>query len=49
MERLGALGLTVPDTVGLLYQLRQAGVDVPLDALSVEECAQAICHALQAH
>ena len=49
VERLGALGLTVPDTVGLLYQLRQAGVDVPLDALSVEECAQAICHALQAH
>ncbi|MCD8383040.1 MAG: energy-coupling factor transporter ATPase [Clostridiales bacterium] len=46
VEELKAVGLTVPETVGLLYQLKQGGVDVPLDALSVEECAQAIYRAL---
>ena len=42
VEELTAVGLTVPETVGLLDQLRQEGIDVPLDALSVEECAEAI-------
>ena len=36
------MGLTVPDTVDLLDRLRRAGVDVPLDALTVEACADAI-------
>ena len=36
---LRKLGLEVPETVALLYELRRAGVDVPLDALSTEECA----------
>ena len=39
VEELKAVGLTVPETTQLLWQLRQAGVDVPLDALSDEECA----------
>ncbi|MBO5340325.1 MAG: energy-coupling factor transporter ATPase [Oscillospiraceae bacterium] len=42
VEGLRAVGLTVPDTIELLWQLRQAGLDVPLDALSDEECAQAL-------
>ena len=42
-----AVGLTVPETTELLWQLRQAGVDVPLDALSDEECAQALFDLLQ--
>lgn len=46
IEELRAVGLAVPDTIGLLYELRQAGVTVPLDALSVEECAEAIAQAL---
>ncbi len=46
VELLKSVGLTVPETVGLLDQLRQGGVDVPLDALSVEECAQEIYRAL---
>ncbi|MCQ2443077.1 MAG: energy-coupling factor transporter ATPase [Oscillospiraceae bacterium] len=46
VEMLKSIGLTVPDTVGLLYELRKVGIDVPLDALSVEECADAICKAL---
>ena len=42
VEELKSVGLTVPETTELLWQLRQAGVDVPLDALSDEECAQAL-------
>ena len=41
VDGLRAMGLEVPETVALLHQLRQAGVDVPLDALSVDQCAQA--------
>ena len=40
VEGLKAVGLTVPDTTELLYQLRQSGLDVPLDALSDDECAR---------
>ena len=46
VEGLRQAGLTVPETVGLLFELRKAGLDVPLDALSVEECAAAIAAAL---
>ena len=42
VEGLKAVGLTVPDTTELLWELRQEGLDVPLDALSDEECAQAL-------
>ena len=47
VEALRQIGLTVPETVKLLDALRQDGIDVPLDAISVEECADAICKALQ--
>ncbi len=46
VEKLKNIGLTVPDTVGLLYELRRGGIELPLDALSVEECADAIYQAL---
>ena len=39
VDGLRSLGLEVPDPVALLYELRQAGVDVPLTALTVDECA----------
>ena len=39
------MGLTVPDTVDLLDRLRRCGIDVPLDALTVEACADAIAAA----
>ena len=42
VEELRALGLTVPETVNLLHQLREAGWDLPLDALTVEDCASKI-------
>ena len=47
VEELRAMGLAAPDTVELLYGLRQNGVAVPLDALTVDACAAAICKALQ--
>ena len=43
---LRAIGLDVPHTVDLLHGLKEDGFDVPLDALSVSECAEAICKAL---
>ena len=42
VERLKAIGLTVPDTVELLYELWQEGCDLPLTALTVDECADAL-------
>ena len=44
-ERLHELGLAAPDTVELLYRLRRDGVDVPLENLTVDECADTICRA----
>ena len=44
---LRSMGLTTPDTVDLLDRLSQAGVPLPLDALTVEECASAIAEALR--
>ena len=48
VEELKAIGLTVPQTTELLWQLRQEGLDVPLDALSDEECAQVLYDLLRA-
>ena len=39
VDGLRALGLEVPETVALLYELRRHGADVPLDALTVDDCA----------
>ena len=36
------VGLTVPETTDLMYELNERGWKLPLDALSVEECARAI-------
>ena len=46
VEDLRSMGLTVPDTIDLLDRLRRDGVAVPPDALTVEECADAIAAAL---
>ena len=47
VDELRRIGLTVPETVKLLDALRQAGWNVPLSAISVEECADAIAAAMQ--
>lgn len=46
VEELHAIGLASPHTVELLYGLRQDGFDVPLDALDVQSCANAIAGSL---
>ena len=46
VEELRAIGLAAPHTVELLHGLRQDGFNVPLDALSVPECARAISESL---
>ncbi|MBE6932174.1 MAG: energy-coupling factor transporter ATPase [Ruminococcaceae bacterium] len=43
-ELLQSVGLSVPQTTQLLYALNQAGCKLPLEALSVEECADALYH-----
>lgn len=47
VEELQGLGLTVPDTVALLYELRQEGLNVPLTALTVDACADAVADAVK--
>ena len=42
VELLRDVGLTVPETTDLMYELNERGWNLPLDALSVEECARAI-------
>ena len=45
VAELKALGLTSPHTVELLAALSESGELLPLDAITVEECADAICRA----
>ncbi len=47
-EMLHELGLAAPDSVELCWALRQKGFDLPLDALTPEECAQALYDWLKA-
>lgn len=41
-ELLHSIGLAAPETVELCYALSQNGFSLPLDKLSVEECAQTL-------
>ena len=48
VELLQNARLTVPETTKLIYELNKEGFDLPLDALSTEECAQALRTMLEA-
>lgn len=48
VELLHSIRLAAPETVELCYQLNEQGIPMPLDCLSVEECAQALCEMLKA-
>ena len=48
VELLHSLGLSAPDTVELCWKLNQEGFSLPLDALELEHCAQALCTWLKA-
>ncbi len=45
---LKGVGLDVPQTEQLLLRLKECGIDVPTDALSVEQCAQTLLRCIQA-
>ena len=42
VELLHRLGLSAPETVELCWQMQQQGQELPLDTLTIEECAQAL-------
>lgn len=46
-DELKAEGLCVPDTTGLLFELKKHGLDVRTDALTTDECARAVADALK--
>ena len=46
VEELQALGLAAPDTVELLRRLNRHGMNLPLTAITVDECARAIFQSL---
>ena len=47
IDTLRQAGLDVPETTALLQELKKDGFDLPLDALTVEECAEAIFKAIK--
>lgn len=48
VDLLRSVQLTVPETTALLFELNQEGFDLPLTALSVEDCAQAVYQVINA-
>ena len=48
VELLRSVGLSVPETTELLYALRADGFDLPLDALSIDQCAKALYDRIKA-
>ena len=48
VELLEQSGLAAPDTTKLIFELNKQGAKLPLDALSTEECAQALYKELKA-
>ena len=48
VELLHSIGLAAPDTVELCWELNQHGFSLPLDQLSIEECAQALYDSVKA-
>jgi len=42
VEQIRSEGLSVPDTTALMWELNKQGFKLPLDALSIEDCAQVI-------
>ena len=48
VDLLHSIRLASPETVELCYELNRKGFSLPLDKLSVEECAQALYDAIKA-
>lgn len=48
VELMHEIGLASPETVELCWELNQHGFNLPLDALDIDECAQALYDAVKA-
>ena len=48
VQLLHDIGLAAPDTVELCWELNKCGFSLPLDRLSIEDCAQALYEAVKA-
>ena len=48
VDLLHSIRLAAPDTVELCHELNKQGIHMPLDRLTTEECAQALCDMLKA-
>jgi len=46
VDEMKNMGLTVPETTELMFELNKNGFNLPLDAFSADECAQAIYQGL---
>jgi len=46
IETLRKTGMEIPETARLLHALNEEGFKLPTDALTIDECAEAICAAL---
>ena len=47
VELLHSIGLAAPETVELCWELNKCGFSLPLDRLSIEECAQTLYEAVK--
>ena len=47
VELLHSIGLAAPETVELCWELNQVGFDLPLDRLSIEDCAQLLYESVE--
>lgn len=47
VELLKEVGLDVPQTTELIYELRKCGYSLPEDCLTEEECVEAVCRLLE--
>ena len=48
IELLHEIRLAAPETVELCYELNKAGFDLPLDRLTIDDCAQALYEKVKA-
>jgi len=46
IEDLRKIGLEIPETARLIHELNEEGFNLPTDALTIDECAKAICEVL---
>ena len=49
VDRIKKIGLDVPQVTELLFNLRNLGIDLPQDVITVEECEKILLGKLKGH